>query len=169
MTLSKQYFTVLQLLRTARQQIDLNLAAWDEFCGTSQEGQLLFEKEWFVLNKTGGNEESLKSWETQQNKVTQHLRIQTESLRGRIDRKTEEVKSLRDGVRLAEYQIFSRFCVFKLLGFQCTNRMFSVIQCNIASRSNERHGSEPCNIRVYGCYYCIHTAWVHGCKSASYC
>lgn len=116
MTLSKQYFTVLQLLRTARQQIDLNLAAWEEFCGTSQEGQAVFIRKYFILTEKGVNEETLKSWETQQNKVTQHLRIQTESLRGRIDRKTEEVKSLRDGVRLAEYQfLFSLLC-FQVAG-----------------------------------------------------
>lgn len=82
MELSKQYFTVLRLLGIARQRIDENLVEWKKFCGTMQ-----------------GGEEALKCWETQQEKVSQSLKTQTEQLRDRIDRMTTETESLRDGVR----------------------------------------------------------------------
>lgn len=46
----------------------------------------------------GANEETFKAWEMQLDKVTQLLKTQTEHLKGRVDRKMEEVESLRDGV-----------------------------------------------------------------------
>lgn len=99
MALSKQYFTVLQLLRTARQQIDMNLAEWQAFCGKDRD----YDNVELFMEATYGHKdimkETFKSWEMQRDKVTQLLKVQTEHLKGRIDRKMEEVESLREGVR----------------------------------------------------------------------
>lgn len=112
MSLSKQYFTVLQLLRTAGQQIDVNFSEWQAVCGAAIGVQEQDNVSRFLQALTPSeltSNEQLKCWETQRDKVTQLLEAQTKHLKGRIDRKTEEVKSLRDGVRRSIFASCFRF------------------------------------------------------------
>lgn len=93
MRLSRQYFTVLQILRIARQWIDANASEWKQF----EQGILQYISILGVLpGVTPG------SWDhdlpLHLEKVTQLLSSQTRQLQERIDQKTEDVKSLRDGV-----------------------------------------------------------------------
>lgn len=85
-----QYFTVLQTLRIARQWIDENNAEWEK----SKEDLLLCTKYYPNLASVADGQ----SLDEQVDKVTQLLNSQTAQLRNRIDRKTAEVQSLRDGV-----------------------------------------------------------------------
>lgn len=110
MALSKQYFTVLQLLRTARQQIDVNFAEWQVFCEKAAGNEDHYEIFIFLRNlecSGGARKELVECWQAQLDTVTELLKAQTEHLKGRIDRKTEEVESLRDGVRLMTFS----FCI----------------------------------------------------------
>lgn len=95
MSLSRQYFTVLQVLRIARQWIDDNLAEWKRtttgILHSNNQGQIA----WEVKPVAAG-----QSLENQLDKVTALLTSQTEQLRQRIDGKAREVESLRDGVRI---------------------------------------------------------------------
>lgn len=98
MNLSKVYFTVLQLLRIARQWIDENSAEWEKFCNA---GSVSLSNDLrLFLRRTGCNDEVLESWIDRRDELTHLLESYTQQLRDRIDRKSEEVKSLRDGVRI---------------------------------------------------------------------
>lgn len=98
MNLSKVYFTVLQLLRIARQWIDENSAEWEKFCnaGLRPYPQNLR----LSLREIGCNDGVLNSWDDRRDELTDLVKSYTKQLRDRIDRKSEEVKSLRDGVRI---------------------------------------------------------------------
>lgn len=96
MNLSKVYFTVLQLLRIARQWIDENSAEWEKFCnaGLRPYPQNLR----LSLREIGCNDGVLNSWDDRRDELTDLVKSYTKQLRDRIDRKSEEVKSLRDGL-----------------------------------------------------------------------
>lgn len=109
MALSKQYFTVLQLLRTARQQVDINFAEWKLFCEDTAEDHFQILPLYGLARSRSAHREWSKCWQAQVDEVTELLKAQTEHLKGRIDRKTEEVQSLRDGVRLTTASFYIRF------------------------------------------------------------
>lgn len=110
MDLSKQYFTTLQLLRIARQSIENHRVAWEDLRdlpdntwgwnrldkSTSSHHRPLSTLDKFVLLE--GGKDLLEIWEEQRERVTQLFRTKAKSLTERIDQKTKEVESLRDGV-----------------------------------------------------------------------
>lgn len=110
MDLSKQYFTTLQLLRIARQRIENHLIAWEDLRDlpdntwkwdrldkpSSSHHRPLSTLDKFVLSE--GGEPKLKIWEEQREQVTQLFRTKAKQLTERVDQKTKEVESLRDGV-----------------------------------------------------------------------
>lgn len=110
MDLSKQYFTTLQLLRIARQQIENNLVGWEELRElpaneraqdrlhrpSSIHDRVLSTLDKFVLSE--GGVQVFKVWEEQRDRVTQLFKTRAKHLTERIDQKTKEVESLRDGV-----------------------------------------------------------------------
>lgn len=110
MDLSKQYFTTLQLLRIARQRIENTISAWKELRelpdtnpqwdqlhkSTSAEHRVLSTLDKFVLSE--GDKQTFKEWEEQRERVTQLFETRAKQLTERIDQKTKEVESLRDGV-----------------------------------------------------------------------
>lgn len=110
MDLSKQYFTTLQLLRIARQRIDNHRNAWEELRdipnndwewdrrhkSTSSHHRPLSTLDKFVLSE--GGEPIFKIWEEQRDRVTKLFGTKAQNLTERIDQKTKEVESLRDGV-----------------------------------------------------------------------
>lgn len=124
MDLSKQYFTTLQLLRIARQRIETHRIAWEELRdlpdnndserdrfrdllandaiwdrlhnSPSTYHRVLSTLDTFVLSE--GGEPILNIWEEQRDKVTQLFKTRARHLTERIDQKTKEVESLRDGV-----------------------------------------------------------------------
>lgn len=111
MELSRQYFTVLQLLRISEKWIDDNLAEWKNFCEGSlgdkdidhflRVGFSMYRRIELISNPAAFADELtelLKRWALQRDKVTQMMTAQSQQLRDRIDKKTEEVISLRDGV-----------------------------------------------------------------------
>lgn len=165
MALSKQYFTILQLLRTARQQVDVNFAEWKVFCEDAAESEDHVEMSVFLHDLVPSGvapKEWFKCWQSQIDKVTELLKAHSEHLKGRIDRKTEEVESLRDGVRLTTLSFCIRFLNSQV--YNDTDEGCLVIQCNFTPRSDERHSSKPCNLCIHGCHSYIHAAWVYGCK-----
>lgn len=111
MHLSKQYFTVLQLLRISRQRIDDDFAGWEDLCRSGHT-----EKFMRIIVDDDLLDETWKTWETQRDQITDSLRTQTAGLKERIDRRTEEVESLRDGVRTHMYLLLC-----------CRSRGFQVI------------------------------------------
>lgn len=110
MDLSKQYFATLQLLRIARHQIENQLAEWeglhqrpdDESAqdglhkSSSTHDKVLSTLDKFVQSE--GEERIIESWNEQRESVTQLFRKRAQNLVERIDQKTKEVESLRDGV-----------------------------------------------------------------------
>lgn len=110
MDLSKQYFTTLQLLRIARQRIETHRIAWEELRDLPDndsewdrphnppwtDHRVLSTLDKFVLLE--GGELTLKIWEEQRDRVTQLFKRRAKHLVERIDQKSKEVESLRDGV-----------------------------------------------------------------------
>lgn len=119
MDLSKQYFTTLQILRIARQRIDNNRLAWEELRDLPDKGwkldrlhespsthhRVLSTLDKFVLSE--GGEPILEMWEEQRDRVTQLVRTKAKYLTERIDQKTKEVESLRDGVRALQTSLLN--------------------------------------------------------------
>lgn len=98
MALSTQYFTALQLLRVARQQIEESQADWTEFCENveGKSGQIPVID---LLTRDDYNHEAIDCWNGYRNALTRLYQKLTQELHDRIDRKTKEVESLRDGVQ----------------------------------------------------------------------
>lgn len=92
MTLSKQYFTVLQILRIATQWIDDNLKDWDKLRNTNLNVPIGSSASW--IRRKENDEQCAGHWDM----VTESLHLRTAQLKQRIDRKAEEVRALRDGV-----------------------------------------------------------------------
>lgn len=169
MALSKQYFTVLQLLRTARQQIDVNFAEWKVFCDNAAGKEYHLEIFLFLGNLAPhgvAREKWFECWQAQIDKVTELLKAQIEQLEGRIDRKTEEVESLRDGVRLTTVSFC--ICFFNPQIYNDTDKDCLVIECNITPRGDERNGSNRA-IYVFTAVTIIYTplAFMAVCTSTS--
>jgi hypothetical protein len=97
MDLSKQYFTVLQLLRDARRRIEDNHADWKRLCGIIDFSDTESTRD-LLEDIFDNNEDTLSNWKSQLDTMSIFFDEQTKLLQERIDRKTEEVKSLRDGV-----------------------------------------------------------------------
>lgn len=92
MSLSRQYFIVLRMLQVFTEWIDDNMNLWEE-----TRSLLIDDRHSFFWS--GYESKARKqSLEDQLNIITQLLTSQTKQLKERVDRKTEEVKSLRDGV-----------------------------------------------------------------------
>lgn len=92
MDLSRQYFTVLQMLRIASEWVNVSLADWYKM----REDIVKFFKFLRACGETTYDQG--EPLEEQLDKVTQLLTGQVKQLQNRINTKTEEVKSLRDGV-----------------------------------------------------------------------
>ncbi|PSR84123.1 hypothetical protein BD289DRAFT_369053 [Coniella lustricola] len=92
MRLSRQYFSVLQLLRIADLWIDENVAEWERFKRT------MIDRIKETKREYQDNYKPLQSFDEQVDKVNQLLHMQAKQLKERIARKTEDVKSLRDGL-----------------------------------------------------------------------
>lgn len=86
MNLSKQYFTVLQILRTASKEIDETMAEWEVLQKYSISSPLCLE---------GRDAEKAQK---HVDIVTRLLAKQVKQLQERIGRKIEDIKGLRDGV-----------------------------------------------------------------------
>ncbi|KAK3985355.1 hypothetical protein QBC44DRAFT_335327 [Cladorrhinum sp. PSN332] len=86
---SRCYFAILQTLRTSSDMVDEALADWTEL-----------RNRWNIAMKPGVmfSAEDLKALEQNWNVVSDLITAMTNRLQGRINRKTEEVKSLRDGL-----------------------------------------------------------------------
>lgn len=92
MSLSKQYFIVLRLLQVFTEWIDDETATWHR-----TRSSIIHERHSFFWS--GYESKARKqSLEDQLDIITQLLTSQTNQLKERVERKTEEVKSLRDGV-----------------------------------------------------------------------
>lgn len=127
MNLSRQYFTVLQILRIASQWIETTVAEWDKVKisitrDARESRELCAMRAWDQEDNIYINHEGEQSLEDQLGIVTDLLTSQTKQLRERIDRKTEDVKSLRDGVSLYVclpfillYQHFKKCALFTRL------------------------------------------------------
>lgn len=92
MSLSKQYFTVLRLLQVFTEWIDDEVALWD------RTRTLIISARHSFFWSSYESKARKQSLEDQLNIITQLLTAQAKQLKDRVDRKTEEVKSLRDGV-----------------------------------------------------------------------
>lgn len=92
MHLSKQYFSILQVLRIADQWIDETVAEWENT------KHILVQEVKRTKQIFQGHHNPLQPFDDQVDKVTQLLRFEAKLLKERISRKTEDVKSLRDGV-----------------------------------------------------------------------
>lgn len=91
MDLSRQYFTVLQLLRTAMQWVEKDVADWESALPSyNDDVRSLLERareanDWYI-------------WDMACREVCDVMKRQTEELKARMQKKSEEVASLRDGV-----------------------------------------------------------------------
>lgn len=101
MDLFKRYFTTLQLLRIARQRINDNIAEWESLC-SSMDGdggaERSLSKNSFLRDDLGDEAPRLETWRIKREKMDDVMKELTAKLLGRIERKTEEVESLQDGV-----------------------------------------------------------------------
>lgn len=141
MDLSKQYFTVLELLRIARQRIEDDFAEWERLCSPEDRGYSLAGSEpintfIFSIVDEDLRDETMKSWETQRDRLTESFRAIMDRLKGRIDRQTEDVKSLRDGVRL-HHSVSS-----SLLRFQVAGLHGNVLTIGFTSCSTQHHSEK---------------------------
>jgi hypothetical protein len=99
---SKLYFEVLQILRIFSESIEQNVKHLEELPGRVSFETGGFFDHWIQIEREPRFQDVLPkvqevlsfNW----TKVTAVLKTSTERLRTRLDRKTEEVKGLRDGV-----------------------------------------------------------------------
>lgn len=92
MDLSSQYFTVLQLLRTAVQWVEKDLNDWETAWPSYEEGvRSLLERFQFGWEEMG-------VWDNVRVNLSRLIQTQTEELKTRMERNSEEVASLRNGV-----------------------------------------------------------------------
>lgn len=104
MDLSRQYFTVLQMLRVAREWIDVSVGDWNKMRNNIVMACGRLEDEDVSRNDRG------EPLQEKLDKITQLLTGQVKQLQDRIHTKTEEVKSLRDGVWIVlSFQSISGF------------------------------------------------------------
>lgn len=96
MDLSKQYFTVLQLLRTAMQWVEKDLADWESALPSYNDDVRSLLKQF--MGSDYGQPWQLDVWDRDREEVCSLMKSQTEELKARMQKKSEEVASLRDGV-----------------------------------------------------------------------
>lgn len=177
MGLSKQYFTTLQLLRIARQRIENHRVAWEqlrevpdtklelypvrEYASAHRRG--LSKLDNFVLLE--GGDEIFKAWEEQRGRVTQLFKTRAKSLVERIDQKTKEVESLRDGVCAPKVLLLQSgpLCPRSTTLFVFDTDWIA-LQRDLAPGSDERNGPEPRDLLVHRCHNYICPSKLPYCK-----
>lgn len=96
---SRLYFTVLETLRVSRGWIEDTVDDWaslrDQWAREVRPSEIFDEADWRAVEA---------GWDS----VTVALQAKAKLLEDRIDRKSEEVKSLRDGVRTTD--IYQHVC-----------------------------------------------------------
>lgn len=130
----KQCHTVLQILRSVMRFIDDDMAAWDKTKGEIIRCRGLLQ--WSIAESS----DRKQSLEDQLKIVTELLSSQTKQLKDRVERKTEDVKSLREEVGPDHWWLTKLFCYPVVLTMYANvsllpNQLFNIISLRVAEKS----------------------------------
>jgi hypothetical protein len=159
--LSEQYFTVLQLLRIFQSWIQEAEEGMADL-----RGNLIGQYEsWIALRRLNAPEDEIEwpldmpAMEANWDKVEAFFHGQVNSLKLRIERKKEEVESLRSGV----CRTVLRYVVHDSMPSCQSLTGLVVVQCLVVARSFEGENFEPPDWSLHCCYSFLYSAGFHGC------